>query len=674
MSSSRPEWNAAWVRLDETGSVIFSQDLDLSAAPKHLYVRFSADPGFVFLVNDHVMAHGPQPGDEMHWFYDQVDLGPFLRSGKNRLEFHLVQDIVVGSASHRRSVTAAWVFECAEPGFESLCTPGTWTRHIARVDETTEDELLDASEEDEWDGEPALELGARQQGSWALVPRSVPASGVSRSPMVFSASGSDALDVSLPETMLALVRLHLKPTSGATSSVVVESSPSESLNPEISRSVLYYFTPACHQSWPCGEPEAIRRLEVLTMSSDAPCVESVMVYPVEPQVRAESSFRASDERVAPIWQASVKTLQLSAYDGYWDTPVTKRQDAFDSRIQALCGYYLSPDRSLQRNAIKMLSRSAVPEGFTCAAWPSETRLIQPAKSLWWILMLYDQLLYDRVPQDIFDDELAQTIVRRWRMLTRGDLSRTFDCFADDVPEWEHGVPPGGPLSTVHLLTKLCARIAVADLLVQQPFASGSFHADELIQDVMEGAESLHGLVSHRRDLTQTPSEHAEAMFRVCQQMAGLEPDPWLESALDEHPQIARCSPAFSYYKHLSMDCQDYLGELGPWHEMIEAGMSTFGDGVDAATGPIRGAMGHPVLGFFQVVAGVTSASAGWSVARIEPRPGPLRSFEARIAHPDGMLLVHFEDGALKIDSPVPFELIWRGSRASFASGAHSVPA
>jgi hypothetical protein len=113
---------------------------------------------------------------------------------------------------------------------------------------------------------------------------------------------------------------------------------------------------------------------------------------------------------------------------------------------------------------------------------------------------------------------------------------------------------------------------------------------------------------------------------------------------------------------------DYLTELQPWKEMIESGLSTFAETPEPTRSDCHAWSAHPVLGFFQIVAGVTSAAPGWAKAMIMPHPGSLRRFDARIAHPEGELRVAYEDGKLAVTSPVPFRLVWRGQTETFPAG------
>lgn len=154
------------------------------------------------------------------------------------------------------------------------------------------------------------------------------------------------------------------------------------------------------------------------------------------------------------------------------------------------------------------------------------------------------------------------------------------------------------------------------------------------------------------------------------------PERWPTEALAK-ANAAKCTYYFSYYKHLAMFGRedapfDYMTELAPWKEMIENGLSTFAENPEPVRSDCHAWSAHPILGFFQIVAGVTSIAPGWKKARIDPRPGSLRRFDARIAHPDGELRVQFENGKLEIDSPVPFELRWKGKKQELKAGKHRI--
>lgn len=393
------------------------------------------------------------------------------------------------------------------------------------------------------------------------------------------------------------------------------------------------------------EPLWWRTWRYLLIETDARCVlEDLDAFETGYPFEVESAFEADDPCVGPIWEVAVRTAQRCAGETYFDCPYWEQlQYVGDSRIQALIGYYLGRDRRLQRTAIEQIGWSIMDNGLTQSRYPSRQTQVIPPFSLWWLAMLYDRWLYD-------DGIVAAdpTTMRRVLDAFAGldEEGERYWMFADWVPAWRAGVPPGGVASPVHGLTLALAREMVA---------------------------AMTGEAAPARDVTPPDqSEHAQALARLVQMVRGEEPEPWPDRFADD---AARCTYYFSYYKHLAMfgrsdHALDYLDELGPWREMIEQGLTTFAENPEPTRSDCHAWSAHPVLGFFQIVAGVTSVAPGWRRARICPRPGRLGRFDARIAHPLGDLRVSLKDEALEIDSPVPFDLVWKGSRASFEPGSH----
>jgi hypothetical protein len=106
--------------------------------------------------------------------------------------------------------------------------------------------------------------------------------------------------------------------------------------------------------------------------------------------------------------------------------------------------------------------------------------------------------------------------------------------------------------------------------------------------------------------------------------------------------------------------------------MIEENLTTFAENPPPVRSDCHAWSSHPILGFFQIVAGVTSAAHGWKRARIAPNPGSLKRFDARIAHPDGELSVVYDGTGFEIDTPIEADFLWQGRNTIFAPGRHRI--
>ncbi|MBI5706757.1 MAG: hypothetical protein HZC36_07170 [Armatimonadetes bacterium] len=429
-------------------------------------------------------------------------------------------------------------------------------------------------------------------------------------------------------------------------------------------------------------------------------------------LKAESSFEADDPSVKPIWDVAIRTAERCAGETYFDCPYYEQlQYAGDTRIQALIGYYLGRDRALTRNAVETLGWSLMDNGLTQSRYPSRQCQVIPPFSLWWVMMVWDQLLYDD-PSALPDFVSFQTLSRilgRFRKMAKEPGQ--FWQFGDWVPSWRWGVPPGGAQALMHQITLEMATTAAERIKGFLEVGEAKRRGIKFWQSWPRTSQWWTGdggyenaLANNpKKGVDNAPSEHAEALLRVHHAMYDYDlvgSDPWPTEALAK-ANAAKCTYYFSYYKHLAMFGRpvegiagsgqsdksdksdrsdgrkapypfDYLQELQPWKEMIENGLSTFAENPEPTRSDCHAWSAHPILGFFQIVAGVTSTAPGWKKARIMPHPGSLRRFDAKIAHPDGELRVKWEDGRFTIDSPIPFEFRWMGKREELEAGKHKL--
>ncbi len=423
-----------------------------------------------------------------------------------------------------------------------------------------------------------------------------------------------------------------------------------------------------------GESDSGHQSKIQNLKSKIELFQTGYPYQVE------SSFEADHQWVQPIWDVAVRTADRCAGETYFDCPYYEQlQYVGDARIQALIGYYLGRDRRLQRNCIDQIGWSIIENGLTQSRYPSRQTQVIPPFSLWWVMMLYDQMLYDNLPHT--NDRAGQVsrVLDGFCALTEQDRG-SFWNFGDWVPGWRWGVPPGGVHSPMHQLTYMLAHAAqhaltgaelrdVTDVLSEW----ADFQADWLVE-ISE--PRIHGLLP-----SQSQSEHAEALWRCLQSMVGLTPDAWPH---DELKEAAKCTYYFSYYKHLAMfDSQSktqipkskmpsYLEQLRPWFAQIENGLTTFAENPEPTRSDCHAWSAHPILGFFQIIAGVTSTAPKWSKVKIAPQPFELKRFDAHIAHPLGDLTVAFENDRLVIDTPVQAHLFWQDREALLNPGMHRI--
>jgi len=683
---------------EDVGVFVFRCLLDLAERPEALYVDVSADQRYKLYVNGELVAHGPQRGDLSRWFYDSVDLAPYLRQGENEIravvwnfgwlapiaQMGLRTGFVCRSEWPNLTTPGGWEYARLEHwGFERLTAqPVSFYMEVGPGE--IYDSRLPASSQ--WK-KPILiadwrDRGSRYESIWAMTPRSIPPMRRdlrTKPPAVRRGSGnflSGGLLLDFEELLCAYPVVVLTGDPGTTVTLTYDEGlweTTEATGAYGSQAVKGhrdevedkeargYQDKVILGDGPCSfEPLWWRTFRYVTLESDSPAsLISFETLETGYPYRVESSFEADEASIQPIWSTAVRTLERCAGETYFDCPYYEQlQYAGDTRLQVLAHYYLSSDRQLARNAILQLGESLQANGLTQSRFPNRTTQFIPPFSLWWVMMLHDQMLYDgEAHVEEHQQRLARLAIDTFTDLQRADTTQHW-MFADWVPGWDAGVPPGGANATVHHLTKELASVALCYISGQQPTAPGYF-------------STVGGLISSDLDRNWRPSEHAEALFRLLQVARGHEPSAWPAAEL-RAANAAETTLYFSYYKHLAMRPENYLAELGPWQQMIEDGLTTFAETPEPARSDCHAWSAHPVLGFFQIVAGITSTSAGWRKAKIAPNPGALSRFNAEVVHPLGCISVRWEDQAFDIETPVPTEFTYGGKTESFGPGKHRI--
>jgi alpha-L-rhamnosidase len=83
-------WKAQWIT-HPTESVLnygvfhFRKSFYLASVPSKFIIHVSADNRYRLFVNGQAVCFGPARGDLTHWYYESIDIAPYLKPGKNLL-------------------------------------------------------------------------------------------------------------------------------------------------------------------------------------------------------------------------------------------------------------------------------------------------------------------------------------------------------------------------------------------------------------------------------------------------------------------------------------------------------------------------------------------------------------------------------------------------------------
>ena len=78
-------WSPSWGKTDEEtpGLLYFRKEFDLAEIPEEGILNISADTRYKLYVNGNLAGVGPCKGDRQVWYFDTVDIAPYLKKGKN---------------------------------------------------------------------------------------------------------------------------------------------------------------------------------------------------------------------------------------------------------------------------------------------------------------------------------------------------------------------------------------------------------------------------------------------------------------------------------------------------------------------------------------------------------------------------------------------------------------
>ncbi|KIW05921.1 uncharacterized protein PV09_03114 [Verruconis gallopava] len=88
-------WHPDWMESNEVSAgafVHFRKSITLHERPTSpIYIQISADTRYKLYINDCLVSSGPVKGDQHMWFYDELDIEPYLRLGCNYFSIRVLR-------------------------------------------------------------------------------------------------------------------------------------------------------------------------------------------------------------------------------------------------------------------------------------------------------------------------------------------------------------------------------------------------------------------------------------------------------------------------------------------------------------------------------------------------------------------------------------------------------
>lgn len=116
--------------------------------------------------------------------------------------------------------------------------------------------------------------------------------------------------------------------------------------------------------------------------------------PTEYPIDLKGQFQCADSMYERIYQTSVRTLHLCMHEHYEDCPWREQAlYAFDSRNQALYGYYAFGEYPFVASSFSLLGESLAEDGYMEMCAPAKIDITIPMFSLAWVLAVDDYWMH-----------------------------------------------------------------------------------------------------------------------------------------------------------------------------------------------------------------------------------------------------------------------------------------
>jgi len=387
----------------------------------------------------------------------------------------------------------------------------------------------------------------------------------------------------------------------------------------------------------------------------------------------KGSFTSDNPLHEQIWKAGWRTARLCAGETYMDCPYYEQlQYLGDARIQALISLSVAGDDRLMRNALKQADESRLPDGLTLSRGPSSIPQVIPAFSLYWVDMIHDYYLYRQDDQFLRQFLPGIEGVLGWfekRIDFTGMLGplEWFN-FADWTDGFTEGVPPGADLghSALISLNYVYALERAAELFNWFAGLEGSAElagrAREYLVQAARTREAVYNLCydQDRGLLSDIPMDdptrdelYKQGVYsqhsNIWGILTGVFPEddvPGVMKKILSDTTLIQSTIYFRFYLFQAMQmagmADAYTAMLGSWERMLENGLTTFQEGDYKERSDCHAWSASPLYHFLSLVCGITPAVPGFRKVKIAPALGSLEKIEARMPHPNGMILLLLE--------------------------------
>jgi hypothetical protein len=378
--------------------------------------------------------------------------------------------------------------------------------------------------------------------------------------------------------------------------------------------------------------------------------------------RTAASFASSDPRLDRIWPVGLHTMQLCAHETFEDGPhYEQMQYAGDSMITSLIGLLSSGDVRLSRQSLHHFDWSRLSDGLTQSRYPSRLVQVIPSWSLHWITTARDYLLFSGDAGTVRDLWPGIRSVLDWfrRHADASGLPAALPYWniTDWCAWWPRGVVPGADSGPTTIIASQYI-VALDEAAWMARHLGFGEEAGRLAAEAATLRPRLHALTWSEAeglyfDRPGGPevSQYGNA-WAVVAGVAGPRERSRLAARFPLDPALA---PGSFFCWHTIFAALRLCGRydempryLGPWHESIDYGLSTFVEENSYWRSMCHAWSAHPVIEFLTGILGVMPTEPGFARVSISPHRCGLDRASGRVCTPRG-----------------PIDVAWRADGSGF---------
>ncbi len=475
-------WSASWITCPDVpqrdyGVYHFRKTFTIDQSPKKFVVHVSADNRYRLFVNGKTVCNGPARGDLYNWYFETIDIAPYLKPGSNTIAA-LVWNMGIYAPVAQVSNQTAFVLQGDGDAEKIINTGNSWKvfHNTSYTPCSTDngsrlrtymvigpgDQVDAASYPWGWE-QPAyndsswatvkriaspVPVGYGSDNLWTLQPRNIPLmrETMQRISVVRRAKGmevsNDFLDgkhpLIIPADTTVTILLDQGFNSIAYPELIVSKGKAASIK-------MTYAEALFAKDGSKGNRNMINDKEIkgnydiflpdgssnrhfrplwvrtyrfmqldITTGKEPLMIEDIYGSATGYPFEVKASFTSNDESLQQIWDIGWRTAQLCAGETYFDCPYYEQlQYEGDTRIQSLISLYVTGDDRLMRKAILDFYHSRVPEGLTQGRYPSNRLQVIPPFSLFWVSMVHDYWMHRKDKKFVSDFLIPITGVLDW---------------------------------------------------------------------------------------------------------------------------------------------------------------------------------------------------------------------------------------------------------------------